>query len=36
MKIAGHAVAPCPIPVKEEMIAWCGPVIYGRLRGPQS
>lgn len=31
-----HAAAPCPIPVKEEMIAWWGPIIreyYGATEG---
>jgi acyl-CoA synthetase (AMP-forming)/AMP-acid ligase II len=27
MTFAIHAAAPCPIPVKEQMIAWWGPVI---------
>ena len=27
LKCAIHAAAPCPIPVKEEMIAWWGPII---------
>ena len=28
MKAAIHAAAPCPIPVKEAMMSWWGPVIY--------
>ena len=28
LEIAIHAAAPCPVPVKEEMIAWWGPIIY--------
>jgi len=24
-RVAVHAAAPCPIPVKEQMIAWWGP-----------
>ena len=31
-----HAAAPCPVPVKEQMIAWWGPMIieyYARDRG---
>jgi long-chain acyl-CoA synthetase len=28
LKVAIHAAAPCPIPVKESMIEWWGPVIY--------
>ncbi len=36
LKIAVHAAAPCPVPVKEQMIAWWGPVIheyYGATEG---
>lgn len=28
LEIAIHAAAPCPVPVKEQMIEWWGPVIY--------
>ena len=28
LKVIIHAAAPCPVPVKEEMIAWWGPIIY--------
>jgi long-chain acyl-CoA synthetase len=31
-----HAAAPCPVPVKEQMIAWWGPIIheyYGATEG---
>lgn len=28
LEIAIHAAAPCPIPVKEQMIDWWGPIIY--------
>jgi len=28
LEIAVHAAAPCPVPVKEQMIAWWGPIIY--------
>ncbi len=28
LESAAHAAAPCPIPVKEQMIEWWGPVIY--------
>jgi len=28
MKLALHAAAPCPIPIKEKMIDWWGPVIF--------
>ena len=27
LKVAIHAAAPCPVPVKQEMIAWWGPII---------
>lgn len=27
LECAVHAAAPCPVPVKEEMIAWWGPII---------
>jgi long-chain acyl-CoA synthetase len=27
-EIAIHAAAPCPVPVKEQMIDWWGPIIY--------
>ena len=36
LKVAIHAAAPCPIPVKEQMIDWWGPVIleyYGATEG---
>ena len=36
LKIAVHAAAPCPIPVKEQMIEWWGPIIheyYGATEG---
>ncbi|MET0378639.1 MAG: hypothetical protein ABW049_06545 [Spongiibacteraceae bacterium] len=29
MRYAIHAAAPCPVSVKEAMIDWWGPVIYG-------
>jgi acyl-CoA synthetase (AMP-forming)/AMP-acid ligase II len=28
MKIAIHAAAPIPIPIKEQMIEWWGPVFF--------
>jgi long-chain acyl-CoA synthetase len=28
LEIAIHAAAPCPVPVKEQMIAWWGPIIH--------
>ncbi|MEM8919949.1 MAG: acyl-CoA synthetase, partial [Pseudomonadota bacterium] len=30
-----HAAAPCPIPVKEQMIEWWGPVIYEYYAGSE-
>ncbi|MBS0517078.1 MAG: AMP-binding protein [Proteobacteria bacterium] len=30
-----HAAAPCPIPVKEQMIAWWGPVIWEYYAGTE-
>jgi long-chain acyl-CoA synthetase len=36
MKSAVHAAAPCPIPVKEQMIAWWGPVIYEYYSGTEA
>jgi long-chain acyl-CoA synthetase len=27
LRVAIHAAAPCPVPVKEDMIAWWGPII---------
>jgi acyl-CoA synthetase (AMP-forming)/AMP-acid ligase II len=35
LKAAIHAAAPCPIPVKEQMIAWWGPVIYEYYAGTE-
>jgi long-chain acyl-CoA synthetase len=36
LEIAIHAAAPCPVPVKEQMIQWWGPIIqeyYGATEG---
>jgi long-chain acyl-CoA synthetase len=36
LEVAVHAAAPCPVPVKEQMIAWWGPIIdeyYGATEG---
>ncbi len=36
LKFVVHAAAPCPVPVKEQMIAWWGPIIheyYGATEG---
>ena len=35
MKSAVHAAAPCPIPVKEQMIAWWGPVLHEYYAGTE-
>jgi long-chain acyl-CoA synthetase len=35
LRIAIHAAAPCPIPVKEQMIAWWGPVIHEYYAGTE-
>jgi len=36
LKVAVHAAAPCPIPVKEQMIEWWGPVLYEYYAGTES
>ena len=36
LEIAIHAAAPCPVPIKEQMIEWWGPIIheyYGATEG---
>ncbi|MGI9592315.1 MAG: AMP-binding protein, partial [Myxococcota bacterium] len=35
LRVAIHAAAPCPIPVKEQMIAWWGPVIHEYYAGTE-
>ncbi|MFN5244958.1 MAG: acyl-CoA synthetase [Novosphingobium sp.] len=35
MKCAIHAAAPCPVPVKQAMIEWWGPVIYEYYAGTE-
>ncbi len=35
MQCAIHAAAPCPVPVKEQMIDWWGPVIYEYYAGSE-
>ena len=35
LKAAIHAAAPCPIPVKEQMIDWWGPIIYEYYAGTE-
>ena len=35
LKCAVHAAAPCPVPVKEQMIAWWGPVLMEYYAGTE-
>ena len=35
LKAAIHAAAPCPIPIKRQMIDWWGPVIYEYYAGTE-
>lgn len=35
LKIAVHAAAPCPIPIKEQMIDWWGPVLFEYYAGSE-
>ena len=35
LKVAIHAAAPCPVPVKQQMIEWWGPVIYEYYAGSE-
>ncbi|MEZ5560773.1 MAG: acyl-CoA synthetase [Pseudomonadales bacterium] len=35
LRCAIHAAAPCPIPVKQQMIEWWGPVIYEYYAGTE-
>ncbi len=35
LQVAIHAAAPCPIPVKEQMIEWWGPVLYEYYAGTE-
>ncbi len=35
LQVAIHAAAPCPIPVKQQMIEWWGPVIYEYYAGTE-
>ncbi|MEM6703670.1 MAG: AMP-binding protein [Acidobacteriota bacterium] len=35
LQFAVHAAAPCPIPVKEQMIDWWGPVLYEYYAGTE-
>ncbi len=35
LKVAIHAAAPCPVSVKEQMIAWWGPVLFEYYAGTE-
>jgi long-chain acyl-CoA synthetase len=35
LKVAVHAAAPCPIPIKEQMLDWWGPVLYEYYAGTE-
>ena len=35
LQVVIHAAAPCPIPVKREMIEWWGPVVYEYYAGTE-
>ncbi|SEM36161.1 AMP-binding protein [Nonomuraea pusilla] len=35
LRCAIHAAAPCPVPVKEQMIAWWGPIIHEYYAGTE-
>ncbi|WP_103730410.1 acyl-CoA synthetase [Novosphingobium sp. HII-3] len=35
LKAVVHAAAPCPVPVKEAMMAWFGPIIYEYYSGSE-
>ncbi len=35
LKCAIHAAAPCPVPIKEQMIEWWGPIIYEYYAGSE-
>jgi len=35
LQLVFHAAAPCPVPVKEQMIAWWGPIIHEYYAGTE-
>ncbi|MES2262675.1 MAG: acyl-CoA synthetase [Pseudomonadota bacterium] len=35
LQAAIHAAAPCPVPVKREMIAWLGPIVFEYYSGTE-
>lgn len=36
LRVVVHAAAPCPVPVKEQMIDWLGPIIHEYYAGSES
>ena len=36
LKMAIHAAAPCPVPIKEQMLEWWGPVLFEYYAGTES
>jgi len=36
LEVAVHAAAPCPIPIKEKMIEWWGPVLHEYYAGTEA
>jgi long-chain acyl-CoA synthetase len=36
LRCAIHAAAPCPVPIKEQMIGWWGPIIWEYYGGTES
>ena len=35
LRVAVHAAAPCPVPVKEQMIEWWGPILHEYYAGTE-
>ena len=35
LKVAVHAAAPCPVPVKQQMIEWWGPILFEYYGGTE-
>ncbi|WP_067462338.1 acyl-CoA synthetase [Actinomadura macra] len=35
LRVAVHAAAPCPVPVKEQMITWWGPILHEYYAGTE-
>jgi long-chain acyl-CoA synthetase len=35
LELAFHAAAPCPVPIKEQMLAWWGPIIHEFYAGTE-